>query len=123
MIEELPCTQCRALCCGPVPLSHDRLETIRDFVKKLPFDERKRLARQHRHMFDCAFLDKKNYRCAIYPVRPWICEAFGRTPGLPCIKTGDMVQQIPQFLANDRFEIEYRSGKVGTSSRFNWLER
>jgi len=70
------------MCCGPVPIPAARLPKIREHLNALPAEERRRLAKQERGELDCGFLDKDNYRCTIYPVRPWVCEAFGRA-GVP----------------------------------------
>ena len=93
MIETLPCSSCTALCCGPVTLTADRLKKIRAYIEAMPLKERKRLAGQKREPFDCGFLDKQNHRCAVYPVRPWVCEAFGRVEGLQCPKVTGLVER------------------------------
>jgi len=118
----LPCSSCTALCCGPVPLSRDRLEKIKAYVQTMPKAERKRLAAQKRGQVDCRFLDKANYRCAIYPVRPWLCEAFGRVERMRCPKTVGLVEAIPPFLEDAGFTGEYGSETVGNSGQFDWLK-
>ena len=118
----LPCASCTALCCGPVALSRARIEKIRAYVELMPKAERRRLAAQKRGDLDCGFLDKEHNRCAIYPVRPWVCEAFGRVEGMRCPKVSGLVQIIPQFLADTKFEEEYESGVAGNSDRFDWLK-
>ena len=120
MNESFPCSTCKALCCGPVELSRDRMEKICAYLTTMPKTERKRLARQKRSVLDCRFLDKKNHRCAIYPVRPWICEAFGKVETMPCPMLSGPVQAMPLFLEDEGFKAEYASGKVGDSSRFDW---
>src|SRR5262252_849047 len=72
--EQLPCASCTAMCCGPVPISESRVQQIHEHLRTMPAEERQRLAKQERGELDCHFLDKENYRCAIYPVRPWVCE-------------------------------------------------
>ena len=123
MIELLPCSGCQALCCGPVALSGDRMAKIRAYVETLPQQKRQRLAAQRRNKLDCGFLDKENSRCAIYPVRPWVCEAFGRVEGMRCPKVSGLVQIVPSFLAKTRFEAEYESGVELISSDFDWLKK
>jgi len=110
VIEQLPCASCTALCCGPVAITAARLELIREHLRSMPHDERKRLAKQKRETIDCGFLDKEKHQCAIYPVRPWLCEIFGRAEGLPCPKVGHLVQIMPAFLVDRGFE---REGVVG----------
>ena len=121
-LDTLPCSSCTALCCGPVPLSRDRLKKIKAYVQKMPKAERKRLAAQKRGPVNCRFLDKANYRCAIYPVRPWLCEAFGRVERMRCPKTVGLVEIIPPFLEDAQFSVEYESEVAGNSSQFDWLK-
>lgn len=120
MIESFPCATCEAACCGPVALSADRMEKILAFVRAMSQAERKRLAAQKRRPIDCRFLDKKNYRCVIYPVRPWVCEAFGRVKGMQCQKLSGLVQILPAFLEDTGVDAEYESGIVGNSCEFDW---
>ncbi len=119
-IQKLPCSSCTAVCCGPVPLSAVRVEKIRAYLKTLVPQEQIRLANQPRREEDCRFLDKEDHSCAIYPVRPWVCEAFGRVHGMPCPKTPGLVQIIPAFIEETNMTAEYESGVVGNSSKFDW---
>jgi len=120
LIEQLPCASCTGLCCGPVPLTAARANRIADFAKALPCAERDRLAAQKRGELDCGFLDKESHRCAIYPVRPWVCEAFGRVEGLTCPKVGHLVQILPLVLHEIRLEKDLKAGTVATSAGFDW---
>ena len=120
MIESLPCSSCSALCCGPVQISASRMAKILVFVKAMSPAERERLAKQKRRPIDCGFLDMENHRCAIYPVRLWICEAFGRVKGMQCPKLSGLVQIMPPFLEETGFSAEYESGIVGNSSEIDW---
>jgi len=88
----------------------------------MPRAERKRLAAQKRRSVDCGFLDKQNHRCAIYPVRAWICEAFGRVEGMRCFKVSQLVQIIPGFVEETCFAAEYESEIALLSSSFDWRE-
>ena len=96
------------------------MEKICRYIQTLDVEERNRLARQRRGELDCAFLDKENNRCAIYPVRPWICEAFGRVEGMRCPKMSGLVQIIPKFLEDASLAKEYETGVVGSSANFDW---
>ena len=118
--KSFPCSSCTALCCGPVALSRDRLEKIFAYLRTMPKAERKRLAKQKRDSLDCGFLDKANHRCSIYPVRPWVCETFGRVKGMKCPMTLFPVAAMPEFIEETEFAAEYKSGEVGDSSHFNW---
>jgi Fe-S-cluster containining protein len=86
----------------------------------MPAPERNRLRRQKRGPLDCGFLDMSNHRCAIYPVRPWVCEAFGRVEGMRCPKVAKLVQIIPAFLADQAVRDEGASGIVGNSGEYLW---
>lgn len=88
----------------------------------MPQAEQKRLAAQKRRKIDCKFLDKENYRCAVYPVRPWVCEAFGRVEKMRCPKASGIVEIIPPFLEDANFTVEYESGTAGDSSQFSWMK-
>ena len=120
MIERLPCSSCTAMCCGPVPIPAARLPKIREHLNALPAEERRRLAKQERGELDCGFLDKDNYRCTIYPVRPWVCEAFGRVDGLVCPKVDKLVQIIPPMVEKEQIEKEMATPFVASSDRWNW---
>ena len=86
----------------------------------MPAEERRRLAKQERGELDCGFLDKDNYRCTIYPVRPWVCEAFGRVDGLVCPKVDKLVQIIPPMVEKEQIEKEIATPIVASSDRWNW---
>jgi hypothetical protein len=108
------------MCCGPVSITPPRLVKIREHLRTMPAAERKRLAKQKRDELDCGFVDKNTYRCTIYPVRPWVCEAFGRTEGLVCPKLGRLVQILPAILVDTGAEKELQSGVVGISNCWDW---
>jgi Fe-S-cluster containining protein len=118
--EQLPCSSCTAICCGPVPINAARFDKIRDHLHALSAEERRRLGNQERGELDCHFLDKANYRCTIYPVRPWVCEAFGRVEGMQCPKVDKLVQIIPRMLEKEQFKAETATPIVASSDRWNW---
>ena len=119
-INHLPCSSCTAMCCGPVSISEARLQKIREHLGTIPAEERKRLAKQKRGELDCGFLDKENYRCTIYPVRPWVCEAFGRVEGMQCPKVDQLVQIIPAIVAERKMIEEATTPIAASSDRSNW---
>jgi Fe-S-cluster containining protein len=109
------------MCCGPVAITPARLEVIRDYLlTTMPRHEKRRLAMQQRHKLDCGFLDKETHRCTIYPARPWVCEAFGRTEGLECPKVGHLVQILPILLVDTKRDEEIKAGVAGMSNLWNW---
>jgi Fe-S-cluster containining protein len=120
MIEQLPCASCTALCCGVVQITEARLNKIREHLAGISSSERKRLARQFRGELDCRFVDKETHRCTIYPVRPWVCEAFGRTEGLVCPKVGKLVQILPTTIVDVKAREEMDTPIVGISSCWDW---
>jgi Fe-S-cluster containining protein len=137
MIEQLPCRSCTAKCCGPVAITRARFGMIREHLRNMPHAERERLAKQKRGDLDCGFIDKADHRCTIYPVRPWVCEVFGRTEGMVCPQVGHLVQIMPAFLVDQGFAregvddytaveglIECRGNEkpAGMSDRWNWRE-
>lgn len=119
-VERLPCASCTAMCCGPVPISRARLQMVYEHLRTIPQEERRRLAKQKRGDLDCGFLDKDNYRCTIYPVRPWVCEAFGRVEGMQCPKVDQLVQIIPSIVADAQMREEASTPIVASSDRWNW---
>lgn len=96
MVPFLPCEKCHADCCGPVPLSASKLKAIEDYLHSMPQEDYEALASQKRDPLDCAFLDKRDHRCGIYPVRPSICRIYGTTEGLKCPHADySLVQLVP----------------------------
>jgi Fe-S-cluster containining protein len=96
------------------------MEKIQVYIKQIPQAELLRLAGQQREEIDCGFLDIEDLQCAIYPVRPWVCEAYGQTEGMQCPKARGLVQFLPDFLLDANFMAEYESDIVGTSNHFDW---
>jgi Fe-S-cluster containining protein len=120
LMNQLPCSSCTALCCGPVPIFEARLEQTREHLRALSIEERERLASQQRGEFDCGFLDKDNYRCTIYPLRPYVCEAFGHVKGMVCPQIDRLVQIIPAMTEEARLKEEMLSPIAATSDCWNW---
>jgi Fe-S-cluster containining protein len=121
MIEQLPCSACTGLCCGPVGLSEARMDKIRAHVKTMPRRERRRLAVQRRDALDCGFLDMESHTCAIYPVRPFVCEAFGRVQGMVCPVVGHLVRIMPAFEEETRRSAAIEEGIETISNAVDWL--
>lgn len=70
------CVKC-GQCCGLfVPVTNEELATIKKYVKKhniKPVTDRQTIMGFEAR---CCFYDKKNKKCNIYPVRPWVCRDF-----------------------------------------------
>lgn len=64
-------------CCGPVPVTKAELAAVKRYI------EREKVEAVDRGALTCPFYDGK---CTIYPVRPYICRAFGHSPRLVCPK-------------------------------------
>lgn len=69
------CSKCGGCCAGFIPLTKDEVSKIKRYVKKNKIEMRKR-----KSLFGydgrCIFLNPKNRRCMIYPVRPYVCSDF-----------------------------------------------
>jgi Fe-S-cluster containining protein len=118
--EQLPCSSCTAMCCGPVTITEAHLQSIHEHLLTMPARERRRLARQERGELDCGFLDKETYTCTIYPVRPFVCEAFGHVRGMECPKAGGLVQIMPHTVEMQRMTEEIATPVVALSDRWSW---
>ena len=80
------CNGCGA-CCGPVSARLDEAKRIRKYIREndvawvVPASEPGTVD------VACGFLRKQEdgtYRCAVHPVRPWSCRAFGVIEEMPC---------------------------------------
>lgn len=117
-----PCSTCHAECCGPVPLSPQRLKMINRFVAKIDTYEISRLAAQKRGELNCGFLDKENHRCAIYPVRPELCQIYGMTEDLQCPHSTELITTITPAGANIRIHRDKGTGPLQLSTDWTWKE-
>lgn len=122
MNETLPCSTCTAKCCGPVPLAKERMKIIGDYLDTLPQERIDQLRNQYRSPLTCSFVDMSNYTCAIYPVRPEICKAFGRIEKLICPVVGHVVNPLLPILADVAMTTDQKSGLVGYSSGFSYIK-
>ena len=84
------CWNCGA-CCGPVPVTRNEWDAIKQAVKRMPPGERRRLQNQRRQPLTCPFRDIEKKRCSIYRVRPLLCRMYGHYPGLECSNNPDAV--------------------------------
>ena len=99
--------ECTAKCCGPIPVSEGRWAKIQTYLETVPEAEKARLRAQKRGKLDCGFLDMETYRCGIYPVRPWVCWAFGRVERARCPMVTEIKNPIPKLMQRIGFEDEY----------------
>jgi Fe-S-cluster containining protein len=106
MSDKLPCSTCHADCCGIVPLSAHRLAAIEKHLASVPAEEYAVLKAQKRGKLTCAFVDTRNWTCAVYPVRPALCEIFGRTEGAECPHHPQLVNIITRDVARMRVSLD-----------------
>jgi Fe-S-cluster containining protein len=85
-METLPCSGCKGLCCGPVPVSAQELKVIKKKIKSMPHKNRVELEHQLRHYGTCIFYDLDNDKCGIHSARPAVCRAFGHYHNLICFR-------------------------------------
>ncbi len=63
-------------CCGPVPVTETEFRRVEHYAKEhgiVPVEHKTATCPMY-----------QNGRCAVYPVRPLICQVFGHAPDLPC---------------------------------------
>ncbi|WP_329959289.1 YkgJ family cysteine cluster protein [Paenibacillus athensensis] len=87
--DVLPCSGCKGMCCGPVPVTEQELKAIRKKVRAMPGKSRQELENQTRFYGTCIFYDQTNDRCGIHAVRPGVCRAFGLHRNLVCYRKPD----------------------------------
>jgi uncharacterized protein len=119
VLETLPCTSCKAECCGPVVINEQLLSRIEKFASQMDPAERLRLHNQERDKLTCHLLDVEKNRCAIYEMRPGLCRVFGRTPKLKCPK-GD-APSFPETLVELMVDVDTSSPMAMLSTDFAWI--
>jgi len=62
-------------CCGPVPVTAAELAAVRDYIAEHKIAPREQGTR-------CPFYQRSV--CAVYPVRPRVCQAYGHSERLVC---------------------------------------
>lgn len=72
--------ECKAACCGLVPVPKDLLEKFHKKVQEFP--QETVVVDEHTVMHvtrdaRCVFLNRKSLKCAIYKSRPELCRKFG----------------------------------------------
>ena len=80
------CNGCGA-CCGPVTARPDEVKRIRSYVKENDIAWQAPVVEDGTLNFACGFLraqEDGSYNCAVHPVRPWACRAFGVIKEMPC---------------------------------------
>ncbi len=119
----LPCATCHADCCGPVPLSASRLAIIKRHLSAIPDSDYEALRSQKRPVLTCAFVDTRNWSCAVYPVRPALCDLYGRVEALKCPHHPVLVNIVTQDTADMRIALECNRGIVAMSNEYVYETR
>ena len=87
ILPEMPlCNGCGA-CCGPVSARPAEAKVIRQYMREHGVEWQKSPHAPGTLDFACGFLRKQpddTYICAIHPVRPWSCRAFGVIKEMTC---------------------------------------
>lgn len=76
-------------CCGPVPVSFKKLEEVRAYCTKHGITP---LVQDSR----CPLFIKN--QCAIHPIRPRVCQAYGHSEKLSCSRGHDRLYHDEQAL-------------------------
>lgn len=69
------CIKC-GKCCGLfIPVTKKEVDKIKKYVKENNIEPENRITSEAIEL-RCPFLDLKNHKCNIYPVRPYVCRDF-----------------------------------------------
>lgn len=86
-LPDMPlCNGCGA-CCGPVSARPDEVKRIKRYVKEHDIGWETPRLEEGTISFACGFLRPQpdgSFSCAVHPVRPWLCRAFGVIEEMPC---------------------------------------
>ena len=80
------CNGCGS-CCGPVTARPEEVKRIRKYMKENEVSWHEEPVEDTSISLACGFLRKQDdgsYLCAVHPVRPWTCRAFGVIEEMPC---------------------------------------
>lgn len=101
--------ECKAACCGPVPMDLKLIEKHKDKLNpgsKL-FKEGEMSIHFNPATFNCGFLNP-NHKCSIYEDRPDLCKRFGDPKEenriLKCIYLGQIGSQEQELSMNTLFK-------------------
>ena len=74
LMPKMDCTHC-GKCCGVVSCPGAEFDRVREYARRHGIEPR-------RQGLDCPWLH--DGRCAVYPVRPYVCAMYGHVPGMRC---------------------------------------
>ena len=72
---KLECKNCGGCCIPWLPITYQEYETIKEYIQKNNITKEDHRDGNNFYM-DCPFHDRKNKRCKIYEVRPFVCQDF-----------------------------------------------
>lgn len=119
-----PMPSCHACgeCCGPVSARRDEAKAVRRFCE----DNGVRWEPDPASSL-CGFLRTRpdgTRACAVYPVRPWACRAFGVIAEMPCSYHPEAIRaSMPADEAVLRHLIKLEDGLLGEHFEPGYLER
>ena len=77
-VPQMRCDEHCGECCGPVACSETEANLIKQFC------EDSGIVHRNGDPLTCSFYQKG--RCAVYPVRPFLCRLFGHVGKMVCIR-------------------------------------
>lgn len=80
-LPPMPCDRGCRDCCGPVAASDREIRRILAYIEAHGIEPTRPPEMNH-GVPVCPFFQEG--RCAVYPVRPFVCRLFGHSPGLVC---------------------------------------
>jgi Fe-S-cluster containining protein len=120
------CNGCGA-CCGPVTARPDEVKRIRRYVKENDVVWLTEPVETNTISFACGFLRKQedgSFSCAIHPVRPWTCRAFGVIKEMPCpLFPEAAVESFPRQKAQNLRLVDAADKYLGEHFEAGYLKR
>lgn len=104
IFQQLPCKTCQSECCYHVPATRQHVEKILEHLKDWDSKDIERMKAMVRPAGMCPFVDTEKWSCAVYKVRPMICQRFGYTPKMPCSYAPELSATIGRAQALQEFQ-------------------
>ena len=120
------CNGCGA-CCGPVTARPEEVKRIRKYVRENSIEWLVEPVEPDTISFACGFLRKQDdgsYQCAVHPVRPWTCRAFGVIKEMPCpLFPEAVVESFPRQKAQELRLVDASDKYLGENFEPGYLAR